>query len=152
MTEPVSNASPLIALQQIGQLHILHLLFGEVLIPDAVRHEIASSVALPEWVHTQALAYPIDRVVQEAALGRSETEAISLSLELGNRLLILDERAGRRLAKRLGLSAIGTLGVLLAAKKRGHIQELKPHLEALQRHDFRISRDLHRSVLQSANE
>jgi predicted nucleic acid-binding protein len=152
MTEPVCNSSPLIALQQIGQLRVLQLLFGGVLIPEAVRQEIAPSVALPEWLHIQALAFPIDRVIQEAALGRGETEAISLTLELGNRLLILDERVGRRLAQRLGLSVIGTLGVLLAAKQRGYIEELKPHLQALQRYDFRISRDLLRSVLQSANE
>lgn len=35
----ISNASPLIALSQVGVLHILRDLFQSVLIPDAVYHE-----------------------------------------------------------------------------------------------------------------
>jgi predicted nucleic acid-binding protein len=51
----VSDASPLIALQQIDQLKLLHGLFGEVVIPPAVALEVAPSV-LPAWIITRPLA------------------------------------------------------------------------------------------------
>jgi predicted nucleic acid-binding protein len=46
----VSNASPLIALEQIGQLPILKGLFGTVAAPPAVPREIAPIVTPPECV------------------------------------------------------------------------------------------------------
>ena len=36
----VSNASPLINLARIGQLDLLRQLYGELLIPEAVWHEV----------------------------------------------------------------------------------------------------------------
>ena len=36
----VSNASPLIALIRIGQLDLLRQLYSEIIIPDAVWHEV----------------------------------------------------------------------------------------------------------------
>ena len=51
----VSNASPLIALEQIGHLQLLEHIFGTVLIPPAVAHEVAPTVTLPTWVEGQEL-------------------------------------------------------------------------------------------------
>ena len=36
----VSNASPLIGIARIGRLDLLHQLYGELVIPEAVWHEI----------------------------------------------------------------------------------------------------------------
>ena len=36
----VSNASPLIALARIGQLDLLSQLYSEIIIPEAVWHEV----------------------------------------------------------------------------------------------------------------
>lgn len=44
----VSNSSPLIALARISRLEILHELFGEIIVPDAVWRETAE----------QPVAYP----------------------------------------------------------------------------------------------
>ncbi|MCI0389429.1 MAG: DUF3368 domain-containing protein [Acidobacteria bacterium] len=66
------------------------------------------------------------------------SEAIILALELSAKLIILDERPARRLAKALGLSAIGTLGALLLAKQKGLLSSIKLEMEALVNFGFRI--------------
>jgi predicted nucleic acid-binding protein len=92
-TPVVSNASPLIALQQIGQLHLLEQLFGTVLVPSAVVHEVRPSVTLLAWGLQQA----IGPLILSSSLGLGESESISLALETKARLVILDDRPARRL-------------------------------------------------------
>ena len=78
----VSNASPLIALEQIGCLHLLEPLFGKILVPPAVAREVAPTVTLPTWVEQQRLTQTIGPLILGAALGAGESEAISLALEI----------------------------------------------------------------------
>ena len=54
----VSNASPLIALEQLDLLALLEQLFGSVLVPPAVVKEVAPTVTLAEWVIEQTLSQP----------------------------------------------------------------------------------------------
>ncbi|NUQ62763.1 MAG: DUF3368 domain-containing protein [Pirellulales bacterium] len=153
MTPPVvSNASPLIALEQIGQLPILKGLFGTVAIPPAVAREIAPTVSPPEWIQQQQLTQPIGPLILGTSLGAGESEAIALGLEIQSRFVVLDDRAARRLAQALGLSVIGTLGVLLAAKRRNLLPAVRPCLDGLLNHDFRIAPSLHAQVLHDAGE
>ncbi len=76
--------------------------------------------------------------ILRASLGAGESEAIRLALEMKARLLILDDRPTRRLAQALGLPIIGTMGILLAAKQRNFITAIRPNLDALLQHDFRM--------------
>lgn len=148
----VSNASPLIALDQIGQLDLLHHLFPNLVVPPAVAEEVAPTVALPSWIEIRPLAQPIGPIILAASLGRGESAAISLGLEVDAERVILDERAGRRCAQSLGMSLIGTLGILAAARRRGLIPAIKPLLDELLMHDFRVSAALIERVLQDAGE
>lgn len=56
MTLVVSDSSPLIALSQIDQLKLLHNLFGEIVIPEAVASEVQPGILPPAWVTTRLLA------------------------------------------------------------------------------------------------
>ena len=154
MTEDtiVSNASPLIALEQIGCLHLLEPLFGKILIPPAVAREVAPTVTLPAWVEQHSLTQAIGPLILGAALGAGESEAISLALEIGAQRVILDDRPARRLAQALHLPIIGTLGILLAAKRHHLLPAVQPSLDALLRYDFRIAPDLYRQILSDAGE
>jgi hypothetical protein len=58
VSEVVADASPLIALQQIGSLHFLEPLFGGVLVPPAVAREIAPSVPLAPFIEERAVEGP----------------------------------------------------------------------------------------------
>jgi predicted nucleic acid-binding protein len=148
----ISNASPLIALEQIGHLDLLKSLFPTVLIPPAVAQEIAPTVALPAWISEHALAQPIGPQLLRTALGSGESEAISLALEIGAQWVILDERPARRIAQALGLPVIGTLGVLLASKRRGLLTTIRPCLDALVSFGFHVSPGLYALVLGDAGE
>ncbi len=78
--------------------------------------------------------------------------AIALALEMDARLLI-DERDGRQAASRVGGSRLGLLGVLVQAKREGHMRAVRPLLQAL-REDagFWISNSLYRRILESVGE
>jgi predicted nucleic acid-binding protein len=158
----VSDASPLISLAAIRRLGLLRELYGEVQIPQEVRREIGSlqdgssadpSTGLPDWIVSSAIR---DQVLVRAlgeTLDQGEAEAIVLTIELGADLLLMDERRGRQAAKRLNLNVVGVLGVLLEAKSKGILQEVRPVLdELLNRAGFRISRLLHDEVLRLADE
>jgi uncharacterized protein len=75
--------------------------------------------------------------VLRATLGPGESEAISLALEIHADRLIIDERAGRRVAEALGLRVAGVLGLLVLSKQRGLIPALRPQIESLVRVGFR---------------
>ena len=148
----VSDASPLIALEQIGQLHLLESLFRKIFIPPAVAREVAPTVTLPDWIEQQALVHAIGPLILSAALGAGESEAISLALEIRTGRVILDDRPARRLAQALHLPIIGTLGILLAAKQHRLLTAVQPCLDALLHYDFRIAPDLYRRILADAGE
>ena len=148
----VSNASPLIALTQIDHLTILQQLCGTVLVPPAVTHEVAPTLILPIWIEQRALKQAIGPKILSASLGAGESETISLALEIGAGLAILDDRPARRLAYALGIPIIGTLGLLLAAKQRKLLRAVRPCLDALTQHDFWIAPSLYEQVLRDAGE
>ena len=152
MTGVVADASPLIAFAQIDQLPLLQALFTSLVVPPAVGREIAPSVTSQAWIVERQLAQPIPPRILQARLGVGETEAISLALELPADRVVVDDRAARHLAEGLGLSFIGTLGVLLAAKRKGLIPAVRPLIEVLLARNFWISPRLVEGTLAAARE
>ena len=67
-------------------------------------------------------------------------------------LLLIDESAGRRVARRLLIPHTGVLGVLAAAKHRGLISAVAPLFEKLRGTGFWISDDLMARVLKDLGE
>lgn len=149
----ICNASPLIALAQIDKLWLLETLFQRIVVPPAVIREISPTVpSIPPWIEQKAITQPIGPRILATSLGAGEREAISLALELETRWLILDERPARRFAQALGLPVIGTLGLLLGAKQRQLLDQIKPLLDRLAQHDFRLSTALYERILLDAGE
>lgn len=127
-------------------------LFAPVIIPPAVAAETAPSVTLPPWITVQSLARPLAPQTMLPVLGRGEREAISLSLEIRAARIILDDQPARRLARHLGLSVIGTLGILLAAKRKGLLHAIRPPLDDLLRTHFFLAPELYERLLLAAGE
>jgi uncharacterized protein len=67
-------------------------------------------------------------------------------------MVILDDRPARRLADALGIPLIGTLGIVVAGKRRGLLPEVRPLLDALGATGFHVASDLMRQVLDDAGE
>lgn len=156
----ICNATPIISLASIEQLHLLRLLYTEVLIPPAVRAEIsAGSAGRPgyrelnraDWIRTVSLLDP-RRADLLSDLDRGEAEVLALAQELNADLVIVDERLGRRHATRLGFPLTGTLGVLLKAKAQGYLHEVKSLIVRLQAGGIRLDDFLVEEALQLAGE
>jgi predicted nucleic acid-binding protein len=157
----VSNAGPLITLAKIQRSQLLKGLFGQIVIPRAVFDEVvlrgagepgAEETRNARWIEISLAVDVLSVSVLRESLGAGESEAIVLAQELGADLLLLDDALARRKAERLGLKAIGTLGVLLLAKEAGLLDAVKPALIELQRTDFRASLRVYEEVLARAGE
>lgn len=127
----VSDASPLIALSAIGRLSLLQHLFPEIVIPAAVHREIqaedrpgASEVLQAAWIETQSVesGHLLSVLTEEPDPG--EAEAIALALETEADVLLIDERRGRQVARRLGCRVLG----LLQGNLMGGGDVFPPHL------------------------
>lgn len=150
----VSDTSSVSALLRIGQGNLLQLLFGEVLIPEAVRAELLAFFPdLPEFLHCRQIvnAGEVDRLCEELDLG--EAEAIVLARESNADILLMDELNGRRVAVREGVPIIGLMGVLIKAKNEGLVVSIRPLIEKLETEaDFRLSAEFKQSTLRRAHE
>lgn len=114
----VTNTSPLIFLAKIDALSLLQECFSDVLAPPSVLEE--SRLNLPGFVQRRELSDLADAYVRGAlgALHRGELEAMVLARETGADLIALDDRMARNRARELGLTPIGTVGLLLFAQRR----------------------------------
>jgi uncharacterized protein len=158
----VSNSSPLVCLAAVGRLELLRDLYGAILIPRAVYHEVAvqghgrpgaAEVQTFDWIASRDVGDPNVVTALQGKLDPGEAEAIALAVERQADLLLMDERLGRAEATRFGLRFIGTLGVLIEAKAQGHLQQIKPILDELRTNaGFRLSNALHARVLQEVDE
>lgn len=158
----VSDTSPINNLAAINYLHLLHQLYGTVVIPEAVYRELtdpnfpvagATEVQTFDWIQTRAIK---DRTLVEALsneLDIGEAEAIVLAVEMQADQVLIDERRGRLIATRLNLRHVGILGILVEAKSQGLIAEVKPLLAALiNQAGFWVAEPLYNGVLQLVNE
>ena len=125
MSAVISDTSPINYLIRIGEIDLLPQLFGEVLIPPAVLQELQHAkapLAVQEWalrIPAWAKVVAPNAVNRNLDLGPGETEAIALAKEIGETLLLMDERKGRKAAMENGLRTAGTLNILEEAAARG---------------------------------
>jgi len=143
MSAVVSDTSPINYLIRVEKIDLLPQLFGEILIPPAVLQELQDAGAplavrewafkLPSWVRVLAPA-SVDRLLD---LGPGESEAIALAKEIGNTLLLMDERKGRKAALEKGLRTAGTLNILEQAASRG-LLDFEQAVAELRATNFRV--------------
>jgi predicted nucleic acid-binding protein len=156
----VADTGPLIAFGRIGKLDLLPQVLGEILVPNAVVAECLADLGKPgalairEALRARLLTKsPDPSPAQEPfpVLDAGESAAIRLAVKLSASVLI-DEKTGRAIATKLGLTVIGSGGVLLAAKKRGLIPTVKPILDAIAGNGYHFSDALIRAILSRASE
>ena len=110
----ISDTSCLILLDKIGELEILNKLFGTVITTPEVAIEFGQP--LPSWVEIQQPSDKNYQSIIEASVDKGEASAIALAIELDDCLLIIDDPKGRKFANQIGLTIIGTIGVIVDAK------------------------------------
>lgn len=151
----VADASPLCYLILIGQIDLLPKLFLHVAVPLAVIDELLHEDA-PEAVRTWASNLPAWIGVQENSLSATagleklqggEQASILLAESIKADIILLDEKAARRVAANRGLRVTGLLGVLGEAATRGLV-ELAPAIDRLRTTNFRSSPALLKATLE----
>jgi predicted nucleic acid-binding protein len=152
----VSNSSPLIALAKVEKLHILEY---DIVIPKAVFNETTEpekeyAKELYEWGKDKVIEVKNRKAVEylELILGTGEAETIILSEELNVDAVLIDDLKARKIARLRGLKVIGTIGVLLDAKRKRLIREVEPLLDELMKNKIRISKELYNHAMELANE
>jgi predicted nucleic acid-binding protein len=142
----IADNSPLSALAEIGQLEILKRLYGRIVIPDSVAREAIhpnAPEALRDWIASQPawldrVPDPTNILLETSSLGAGEASAISLAWNhRTNALILLDDRAARRLADAMGLRITGVGGILVAAARLGML-DFEASLARLQQTSFRL--------------
>lgn len=146
----VSDTSCLILLEKIGELELLHKVFGGIIITQVVADEYG--LKLPEWIFIQNSSDKNYQKILEASIDKGEASAIALAVELADCLLIIDDLKGRNLAQTLGIKITGTFGVILEAKLSGKINSVKPLLAKIKETDFHFSQEIEKKILAKANE
>ncbi len=143
----ISDTSCLITLGNVNKLEILRDLFQEVIITKEVRDEF--NERLPDWITVMDVKDKQRQNEIEIRLDKGEASSIALALELPNSMLIVDEIKGRKIAESFNIEIIGTIGVLILAKKKDLIDDIIGIIMIMRSQGFRLSDNLLNTLMDS---
>jgi len=141
MPTAIADTSPLIAFSAIRRLDVLRSVFTAITIPLAVARELEAGdwkeaqVVLREirsetWISQECVESAAFALMPPANLGAGELEVIRLASSSGLTALI-DDSDARKFATQIGVSTVGSLGILARAKSLGSIQAVRPLVEGM---------------------
>jgi predicted nucleic acid-binding protein len=159
-TRRIVNASPLILLTKIGRIDLLHAEGVDVVIPMAVLQEVSyldPSDPVVRAIHDAGwqvamVSDPVPASVARWKLDAGEEAVLTLALSSSDCEVVIDDLAGRRCAEAHGIPLMGTLGVVILAKRIGRIAAARPVIEDLRRAGLRVSDDVIANALKQAGE
>jgi len=157
----ICDAAVLIGLAKIGKLDLLKKLYSNLYIPLGVYQEVvvnggnrpgAEEIDRAKWIRKIRVKdqAAVDLLVSE--LGQGESEVLVLGKEFKADLLILDDSRARTAAISAGFRIVGLAGLLLFAKQRNLIQNVKPLFDELMDKNFRLSERIIQTILEKAGE
>jgi predicted nucleic acid-binding protein len=155
------DASPLIGLAAAGGFGLLRRLFGALRVTASVRGEVLAGGDRPGSRELQAgLGTGWIRVIENVPdsptfpdLGNGEADTLRAALAAGSdTLVILDDRRARETATAHGILHVGTLGVIVVAKRRGLIKAARPYFTRLVEHGFHLPAALTKALLRDLGE
>ena len=120
----IADSSALVALSVCDSLLLLDALFGEVKVPQAVYDEVCIPIkqnpkhCKPILQEKSVVSSTQINIEKSNGLGKGELAAIGLYKQLSADLLLIDDARARKVAYLNNLEVMGSLGVLLLAKKK----------------------------------
>ena len=155
----VSDTTPIISLMKAGQLVILQKLFGNVYIPMAVYQELTENETFSDevkmvqecdffYVEEVNNGKSVNILRNFTGLDAGESEAIILADEKQSDVLLMDEHKGRQVAKKMGITITGTIGILTQAFDEGMLtrEDVEVCIERLKESGIRISEKLYQRL------
>ncbi len=146
----ITDTSCLILLEKIDAFGVLKYLFKNITTTPEIKNEFGTG--LPEWIAIKPVKDIALFEVLKENVDPGEASAIALAIETPNSLVIIDDLKARKLAKRMALDLMGTLGMLLKAKQHGIIPNIRLYVDRIQATDFRVSSAIIAYVLETAGE
>jgi uncharacterized protein len=160
----VVNASPLIHLARVSLLELLRgpnqgiaVTVPAVVLDEVVRgaqHDPTAGLveaAARDWLTVVPTPTPHPDI-NRARIDAGEIAVLSVARLAHGSTVVLDDRAARAEADRLGIPKTGTLRLLLEAKELGIIPSVRVPLEVLRARGMRLSNDVWQEVLSLAGE
>lgn len=157
----ISDTTPLITLIKIGRLDLLEKLFENIIIPEAVYHELTSNTQfLDEAAEITNAKYikvvdvqdtkSVELLRRATGLDLGESEAIIYTDDSKADLLLMDEVKGRKVAQQMGLSVMGTIGILMSAYKEKMItkDEIRHYINIMKKSGRHIGENLYAKLLE----
>jgi predicted nucleic acid-binding protein len=155
-----ADASPLIGLAAAGAFHVLRELFGTVTITRLVKDEVARRADLPGarelddalregWIRVAPTPLETWRF---ADLDSGEASTIALATLHEGAVILMDDVRGRTQAAGLGLEVLDVADLLLAAKRAGHVEAVRPLVARLAKRGFTLREDARLALLRAAGE
>lgn len=152
----VADTSPLISLIVINKLYVLQSQYPETYIPESVWDELYKHPFIRQYQkEMDTLKNCVRKVSKKMTfpeIDSGEADAISLYKELNADLLLIDDKKGRQIAEQNEVNCIGTLALLIAARKRNLIPLLHSVFAELLKNNRYYQKELLNRILAEENE
>jgi len=135
----VLNASPIILLGKAGLLKIISPISKIWIIPEGVIKEIERKSPIDPYLSELSSQATVKRekvskihpLIASWDLGQGEGQVLTLALKSINRGPVLDDLQARKCARLFEIPLIGSLGLIVAAKRRGVLPAVKPAFDQI---------------------
>ncbi len=156
----VVNSSPLIFLSRVGLIHLLKQAGSAVSVPSSVAQEImrygaddpaAQALSNNDWLMVVDIP-SIPQIIQSWDLGAGESSVLAHAYANTGMTAVIDDLSARHCATTLNIPVIGTLGLVLIAKKRGIIPLARPVMDKLRQTGMYLSNAIMNQALTLVGE
>lgn len=153
----IADSGAIFSLAVLNKLNLLELLFDNIKIPYAVWEEI--TLVKDNEIFKDINLFFRDKIVKISnfndltlIMDFGESESVILYKELDAKFLLIDDKKARKIAENFGLNCIGTLGLLILAKKENFVTELRPIFITLLKNKRYFSLNLLNTILKTQGE
>ena len=157
--QAIVNSSPLIFLSKAGYLELLTLVADNIFIPSPVVMEInrrgatdTTVKALSQTRWLKEVSVDLNPMIQAWDLGIGETSVLSHALSATGTKTVIDDGLARKCAITHQIPVVGTLGIVLLAKKHGLIEKARPVMYELKQHGMYLKESTLNQALALVNE
>jgi predicted nucleic acid-binding protein len=135
----ILNASPIILLGKADLLKIISPLAKAWIVPEAVILEVEAKRSIDHYLSDiscnakviQKKVSTIHPSITAWDLGQGESEVLTLALKKPGAGVVLDDLQARKCATLFDIPLIGSLGLIVLAKRKGLINLAKPEIDRL---------------------
>ena len=146
----ISDTSSFILLDKIGEIDLLRQSFDKVYTTPVVAREFG--ILLPEWIIVQTPEDSVQEAKLNGLMDPGEASVLALATEIPDCYILVDDNKARRYAQQIGQKYIGTLGLILRAKRSGIIPLVRPLLEKVEQTNFWASDGIYAFIRSEAGE